>query len=145
LEQFLIQGFLAVGAAFVRNDFPSAYGAAYVLDEIQDLNLDAIWKTCPACKHGFLVDPDMDTGWQLRLRLKNKPYMSFPIKDYQGAFFGLHSYEFYGNTFTYNKLPIAHHLGRGSYPIEDPNKQIPSEWADARRAYSKHFYDISKE
>jgi hypothetical protein len=141
LQSFLENGNHAVGASFAHNNFPAVYGASFILDEIKDLDMSAIWRQCPNCQQWHFVDVQMDVGYEIKIRLKNKPFVSFPMDKYQTEFLGLPSFKFDPQCFMYNNSCVAVHFFRGEYPIEDPTTPIPDEWVHARRAYSKYFFE----
>jgi hypothetical protein len=112
LESYFECGYHAVGTEYQGTSFPMPWGAAYITDEIKDLNLMAKSSFCEKCKT-WTYDRDYDTGWQIRVRLSNKPYHAFRQVLNQIPDFGKYNTG-YSQTYVYDEKVIAHHLKAGS-------------------------------
>ena len=88
------------------------WGAAYITEEIRDLNLMTKTSICEKCKI-WIYDRDYDTGWQLRIRLGNKPHHAFRQIQNQVPDLGKYNTG-YSQTYVYDTKVIAHHLKGGS-------------------------------
>ena len=112
LESYFESGYHAVGTEYQGTSFPMPWGAAYITEEIRDLNLMAKTSICEKCKT-WIYDRDYDTGWQLRIRLGNKPHHAF--RQIQNQVPNLGKYNTgYSQTYVYDTKVIAHHLKGGS-------------------------------
>ena len=110
----------AVGAEYWGDPFPMPWGSAYYKDEIVDLDLRSKAHYCKDCQK-WIYDFYYDTGFQLRIRLKNKPYYGFKTRDASelpnyGAISEIKSQAFMNE----NKV-IAYHLKGGSQMKQDDN------------------------
>lgn len=112
LETYFECGYHAVGTEYQGTGFPMPWGAAYIIDEIRDLNLIAKSSFCEKCKT-WIWDRDYDTGWQLRIRLGNKPHQAFRQVLNQVPDLGRYNTG-YSQTYVYDTKVIAHHLKGGS-------------------------------
>lgn len=115
LESYFECGYHAIGTEYAGTDFPMPWGAAYITDEIRDLNLMS--KSCFCERSRTLVyDKEYDTGWQLRIRLGNKPHQAFRQVHNQVPDLGRYNTGYIGHsqTYIYDGKVIAHHLKGGS-------------------------------
>ena len=111
-ESYFKMGYHAIGTEYWGNTFPMPWGAAYITDEIRDLNLMAKSSFCE--KYGtWVYDRDYDTGWQIRIRLGNKPHQAFRQVLNQVPDLGRYNTG-YSQTYVYDTKVIAHHLKGGS-------------------------------
>jgi hypothetical protein len=112
LESYFECGYHAVGTEYIGTSFPMPWGAAYITEEIRDLNLMAKTSICEGCKT-WIYDRDYDTGWQLRIRLGNKPHHAFKQVLNQVPDLGKFNTG-YTQTYVHDEKVIAHHLKGGS-------------------------------
>jgi glycosyltransferase involved in cell wall biosynthesis len=126
-EHYFDQGYHAVGAdyMYMRTSFPMIWGAAYITDEIKDLDLMTKNPPCKPCK-SWIHDRDYDTGWQIRIRLSNKPYYSFRQIQNQVPNLGKYN-NGQSETYVYDTKVIAHHLRSGSQIEADYNEEQVKE------------------
>lgn len=141
LEGFLDQGYHAVGTEyFVPNQFfPMPWGSGYILDEIKDLNMENDFMKCSCEK--WICPGHLDTGYQIRIRLKNKPFVAFKEVPHNVPFMGKHSIEFYPKSYEHDGEIVCSHLMRGSYVKKE---EVTDEVRIARRKYCDYFYSILK-
>jgi hypothetical protein len=116
----------------MRTSFPMIWGAAYITDEIKDLDLMTRNPLCKSCKN-WIYDRDYDTGWQIRIRLSSEPYYSFEQIQNQIPNFGKYNNS-NSETYVYDEKVIAHHLKSGSQVeadyTEDQVKEIVSRYIE---------------
>jgi glycosyltransferase involved in cell wall biosynthesis len=125
-EHYFDQGYHAIGTEYWSHSFPMPWGAAYITDEIRDLDLRAKAHPCDRC-HTWTSDHDHDTGFQIRIRLKNKPFFSFrSSKNNQIPDLGKLN-NIYAQTFVYDGRNIAHHLKDGCKIKEGQNRNEINE------------------
>ena len=119
LEYYFDQGYHAIGADYMHTttSFPMIWGGSYVTNEIKDLDLLTRNPRCESCKN-WIHDRDYDTGWQIRIRLSNKPHYSFRQIQNQVPNFGRYN-DRESETYVYDTKVIAHHLRSGSQIEED--------------------------
>jgi hypothetical protein len=125
-EHYFDQGYHAIGTEYWSHSFPMPWGAAYITDEIRDLDLRAKAHPCDKC-HTWASDRDHDTGFQIKIRLKNKPFFFFrSSKNNQIPDLGkLNS--IYAQTFVYDGRNVAHHLKDGCKIKEGQNRNEINE------------------
>jgi len=140
LESFFDQGYHAVGTEFYtpHKSFPVPWGAAYILDEIKDLDMESNFGQCEGCKK-WICPFHMDTGFQIRIRLKNLPHMAFKEVPHNIPFLGNHSNEFRPRCYEHDGKIICSHLMRGKY---DRNEDVNQEVKEIRKKYCEHFYQL---
>lgn len=120
-EHYFDQGYHAIGTEYWGNSFPMPWGAAYITDEIKDLDLRAKAHPCDKC-HNWVSDRDHGTGFQIRIRLKNKPFFFFRAsKNNQIPDLGKLN-TIYAQTFVYDEKNIAHNLNGGCQQKEGQNR-----------------------
>jgi|694.fasta_scaffold02041_5 hypothetical protein len=120
-ESYFKMGYHAIGTEYWGNTFPMPWGAAYITDEIKDLDLRAKSHPCNKCNN-WVYDRDYDTGFQLRIRLKNKPFFFFRESQKSSIPDLGKLNDMYSQTFVYDGRNIAHHLKGGSQPKEGQNR-----------------------
>jgi len=108
LESYLDSGYHAVGTEYFGHPFPAIWGIACITNEIKDLNLMAKSSFCEKCKE-WVYDRDYDTGWQLKIRLGNKPFHAFRQVANQVPDFGTYVNK-NSQTYVFDEKVIAHHL-----------------------------------
>lgn len=159
MEQEFENGNLVVGAPYRgrfetgeigKYDFPSAFGAAYVVDKIGNSNFSpSINKDKLVAGSASCIDPaGADVGWQMRDKLSNQHYKSFTQKR-QRVLRALGKYSCSISPYAYylkGKL-IAYHLFRGTFidaedkfMISKIDQITPAEWNSIRKKYAKYFY-----
>lgn len=138
IEEFFKKKYHAVGTMFHHVRFPPIWGAAYITKEIKDLDLMAKPFDCNKCgnfQHNYLLD----TGCEIRIRLKNKLNIAFESTESKLPFFGSHLDGWNPNAFLYQNKIICYHLMRGSYNRKDPF--ATPEMIEARRKYTEYFWN----
>jgi len=140
LEEFLQKGYHAVGTEFIPNYdiFPMPWGAAYFLNEVKDLNMDNDFFECKECNK-WVCKVELDTGYQIRIRLKNKPFVAFKQVTPNIPFLGYHSVSFQPKSYEYDGEIVCSHLMRGIYHIKET---IDDKLHEARKNYCEYFYSI---
>lgn len=132
MESFIDQGYHAIGSEHWGTNFPMPWSSAYIVDEIRDLDMRSKSYVCEKCQTA-MHDRDYDTGFQLRVRLKNKPHYFFrETKSHNMPSFGGLSLLFW-QTFSHDGKQIAHHLcGSHKYEnlhdMKEKHKEL-TEWA----------------
>jgi hypothetical protein len=138
IEEFFKKKYHAVGTMFHDVRFPPIWGAAYITKEIKDLDLRSKPFNCNKCgnfQHNYLLD----TGCEIRIRLKNKSNIAFESAGSKLPFFGSHLDGWNPNAFVYQNKIICYHLMRGSYNRKDPF--ATPEMIEARRKYTEYFWN----
>ena len=138
IEEFFKKKYHAVGTMFHDVRFPPIWGAAYITKEIKDLDLRSKPLNCNKCgnfQHNYLLD----TGCEIRIRLKNKSNIAFESAGSKLPFFGSHLDGWNPNAFVYQNKIICYHLMRGSYNRKDPF--ATPEMIEARRKYTEYFWN----
>jgi hypothetical protein len=125
-EHYFDQGCHAIGTEDWNHSFPMPWGAAYITDEIRDLDLRSKCHPCDKC-HAWVSDLDHGTGFQLRIRLKNKPHHAFKKVLNQIPDLGKLNNTGYSQTYAYDTKAIAHHLKGGSQIEETYTKEQVEE------------------
>ena len=140
LEGFLDQGYHAVGTQYIKPNefFPMPWGAAYILDEIKDLSMDNGFMHCKECNK-WICPGHLDTGYQIRVRLKNERFIAFKEVAHNIPYLGNHSIAFSPKCYEYNGEIICSHLMRGGY---DKAEVINEEVKKIRKNYCEYFYSI---
>lgn len=138
IEEFFKKKYHAVGTMYYDVSFPPIWGAAYITKEIKDLNLMPATFLCPACNN-FKYDYLVDTGYQIRIRLKNKLHIGFKTTESKMPFFGSHSDGWTPSAFEYQNKIICYHLMRGAYNRKDPF--ATPEMIKARKKYTEYFWN----
>jgi len=109
MESFMEMGYHAVGTEHWGTSFPMPWSSAYIVNEIRDLDMRSKSYVCEKC-HNHMHDRDYDTGFQLRVRLKNKPFYFFrESRSDNLPPVGALEYLFW-QTFAHDGLELAHHL-----------------------------------
>jgi hypothetical protein len=133
-------------------NFPSAFGAAYLVDKIKNNNLDfspSLNKDKFAVGVASCIDPKgADVGWKMRDKFSDLPYKSFKQKR-ERVLRSLGRYSANVSPYSYQldgKL-IAYHLFRGTFvDTEDKfmsskvDQITPEQWNKVRKKYAEYFY-----
>lgn len=140
IEEFFKKKYHAVGTMYYDLSFPPIWGAAYITKEIKDLDLMSGTFRCSVCnnfKHNYLVD----TGYEIRTRLKNKLHIGFKRTESKLPPFGsyLDGWTLRHQAFEYQNKIICYHLMRDSYVPKDPF--ATPEMIEARRKYTEYFWN----
>lgn len=160
-EQEFNKGNIVVGAPYRgrfetgqigKYDFPSAFGAAYLVDEIKNNNLDfspSLNKDKFAVGVASCIDPQgADVGWKMRDKFSNLPYKSFKQKRERVLrSLGRYSANISPYSYQINDKLIAYHLFRGTFvDTEDRfmsskvDQITPEQWNKVRKKYAEYFY-----
>ena len=119
-----------MGAEYWGDPFPMPWGSAYFTEEIKDLDLRSKAHFCKDCNK-WIYDFYYDTGFQLRIRLKNKPFYSFKTKDASELpNYGVIS-EIKSQAFINENEIVAYHLKGGSQMKQLENvEEIKKKYVD---------------
>ncbi len=160
MEQEFENGNLVVGAPYRgrfetgeigKYDFPSAFGAAYLVSQIKNLDFNpSLNKAKLITGSASCIDPvGADVGWKMRAKFSNQPYKSFTQKR-QRVLRALGSYSCSISPYAYylkGKL-IAYHLFRGTFVdaedkfmISKVDQITPEQWTKVRKKYALYFYN----
>lgn len=112
-NRFFEDGYRSVGTEYWGETFPMPWGAAYILNDIKDLDLRSNFNYCEKCKKST-YEKMHDTGFQLRIRLGNYRFMSFKeLLPHQLPNLGWKC-KWPSQTFVHEEKIVAHHLKEGS-------------------------------
>lgn len=135
-DSFFDDGYRAVGTVFWSHPFPMPWGAAYILDDIKDLDLRSKHHYCHDCEK-WLCDMYYDTAFRIRIRLGNTRYMSFgEVVPHCLPDFGWRS-NFRSQSFVHDGYLIAHHLKEGS--------QMQGDLLEVKKKYCDWFWENLKD
>jgi glycosyltransferase involved in cell wall biosynthesis len=124
-ENYFKIGYHAIGTEYAGTNFPMPWGAAYITEEINDLDLIVKTSICEKCNI-LVYDKMYDTGWQLRIRLSNKPHHAFKQVLNQIPNLGRYNTS-WSQTYIHDNKAIAHHFKSGSQIERTYNEQQVKE------------------
>ena len=87
--------------------FPSAWGAAYRVENLRVIEADFRWGGC-------LLESVIDVGWQIRERLGYLPYYTFQQKSFK-SLGPTYEDDSSSREFLDEGLTVAYHLGKGNH------------------------------
>lgn len=170
LQEKIDEGNAVVGAPYHTVSYhdltPAAWGCAYLTSFLESGDFQHLHSDLTKEDISKLVLYGKDTAWRIRDRINQKNIKTFAFDDKIGLpewfpIKGSHSANFeasdsnekISHEYMYEGRPIAYHLCRGSYEIDDDflsaqdqnEIKVLEELIDIRERYSKFFYNMVKE